>query len=111
MLQTLNTTIAFLLELVMLVAFGYWGFHGDRSTALKWILGLGIPLAAAVLWSMFLAPRSAYRLTSTAGNLLALILFLLAAAALYTTGHPVLAILLAVVAIVNRLLILAWKQW
>src|SRR5512142_2981317 len=96
--KSLNSGIAFLLELALLVASGYWGFHGERSTALKWILGLGIPLATAVIWGMLLAQRSAYRLKSIPGNLRALILFLLAAAALYTTGHPVLGIVLAVIA-------------
>ena len=44
-------------------------------------------------------------------DLLSLALFSLAALALFQTDHPTLAILLAVIAIVNRMLILLWQQW
>src|SRR5262245_49318265 len=110
-LKSINAGLAFLLELVMLFGFGYWGFYGDKSPWLKWILGIGLPLLAAVVWGIFFAPRSAGRLNSTSGNLLSLILFLLAAIALFHIEHPVLAIIFAVVVVINRALILIWKQW
>ncbi len=110
-LKSINAGVAFLLELAMLAAFGYWGFYGDKSTALKWILGIGIPIGVAILWGIFFAPRSIHRLNSVSGNLLSLFLFLLAAAALFYTGHHMLAIVFAVLAIINRLLIFVWKQW
>src|SRR5689334_23211309 len=109
-LKHINAGISFLLELVMLVAFGIWGFYGEKSTLLKWLLGIGLPLFAATLWGIFFAPRSAYRLKGIVYVLLSLVLFLLGAAALYAAGHPVLAIAFAIVAVINRLLILVWKQ-
>ena len=110
-LKALNAGLAFLLELAMLTALGYWGFYGDKSLLAKWMLGIGLPLLTAVAWGMFLAPRSAYRLSSISGNLLSLLLFLLAATALFYTKHSGLAIVFASLAIVNRALILIWKQW
>jgi hypothetical protein len=110
-LKGINAGLAFFLELAMLAAFGYWGFSGDKSVSLKWMLGLGLPLLTAVVWGMFLAPRAVYRLNSISGNLLSLILFVLAATALFYTQHPVLAIAFASTAIVNRALILIWRQW
>jgi hypothetical protein len=110
-LKFMNAALAFLLELAMLAAFGYWGFYGDKSLLAKWILGIGLPVLTAVVWGMYLAPRAANRLGNINGNLLSLILFLCGAAALYYTGHPLLAITFAVTAIVNRVLILLWKQW
>ncbi len=110
-LKGLNSTLAFLLELAMLAAFSYWGFHGEKSTALKWLLGIGLPVLAAILWGIFLAPRSTFRLRTMPGNILSLILFLLAATALFQTGHTVLAIVFASIAILNRIFILIWKQW
>ena len=110
-LKVINAGIAFFLELAMLTAFGYWGFYGDKSASVKWMLGIGLPLLTALVWGMFLAPKAVYRLNSTSGNLLSLILFLLAATVLFYTQHPVLAIVFASTAVVNRLLILIWKQW
>ena len=110
-LKGINAGLAFFLELAMLAAFGYWGFSGDKSVSLKWMLGSGLPLLTAVVWGMFLAPRAVYRLNSISGNLLSLILFLLAATALFYTQHPVLAIAFASTAIVNRALIVIWRQW
>jgi len=110
-LKVINTGLAFVLELAMLVSLGYWGFYGDKSTWAKWILGLGLPLLAAVVWGIFLAPKSTYRLGNISGNLLALCLFLLAAAALFYTRHTLLAVTFALTAVVNRVLILLWEQW
>jgi hypothetical protein len=110
-LKAINAGLAFFLELAMLAAFGYWGFYGDKSLFVKWTLGIGLPVLTAVVWGMFLAPRAAYRLNSINGNLLSLILFLLAAAALFYTQHTLLAIVFASIAVVNRALILIWKQW
>ena len=110
-LKLINAGIAFLLELAMLAALGYWGFYGDKSLLAKWILGIGLPVLTAVVWGMFLAPRAAQRLGNISGNLLSLILFLSAAVALFYTGHTLLAIIFAATAVVNRVLILLWKQW
>ncbi len=110
-LKFMNAALAFLLELAMLAAFGYWGFYGEKSLVAKWLLGLGLPVLTAVAWGMFLAPRAAHRLGNISGNLLSLILFLSAAASLFYTGHPLLAIIFASTSIVNRALILLWKQW
>lgn len=110
-LKGINAGLAFFLELAMLTALSYWGFSGDKSVSIKWMLGIGVPLLTVVVWGMFLAPRSVYRLSSISGNLLSLLLFLLAATALFYTRHPVLAIVFASTAIVNRALILIWRQW
>jgi hypothetical protein len=110
MFQTLNTAVSFLLELVMLAAFAIWGFYGEKSLSLKWLLGIGLPLLTAILWGVFFAPRSAYRLKGMAYILLSLILFLLGAVALFYSEHPILAIVFAVIAVINRLLIVVWKQ-
>jgi|SRR5436190_4629157 len=110
-LKGINAGIAFLLELAMLAAFGYWGFYGDRGVLPKWLLGIGLPVLVAILWGIFLAPRSAFRLRTIPGNFLSSILFLLAALAVFYTGHTVLAIIFATIAVLNRVIILMWKQW
>jgi len=110
-LKGVNAGLAFFLELAMFAALGYWGFYGDKSILTKWLLGIGLPLLTAVVWGMFLAPRATYRLGNISGNLLSLILFLWAATVLFYTGHALLAVIFASTAVVNRVLILLWKQW
>ena len=110
-LKSINAGLAFLLELAILAAFGYWGFQGEKSIWLKWGLGIGAPLVVAVLWGLLLAPRANRRLNSQWGIFLSLGLFCLAAFAVYQTNHPALAITLAVIAIINRILTYLWRQW
>lgn len=110
-IKMINIGLSFILELAMLVALGYWGLYGDKSVPLKWLLGIGLPLLTAVVWGFLFAPKAVHRLDSTSGSLLSLLLFLLAAAALFYTRHLELAIAFAVLAVVNRVLILIWRQW
>lgn len=111
LLKNINLGIAFFLELAMLAGFGYWGFYGEKSVWVKWILGIGLPVVAACIWWFFLAPKAVMRLNNVGGILLSSILFLLAAAALYLIQHRELAVVFGVVAVVNRILVLVWKQW
>ena len=110
-LKIINAGLAFFLELAMLAGLGYWGFYGDKNVLAKWILGIGLPVVVAVVWGMLFAPKAAHRLNVTGGTLLSLILFLLAATAVFYTQHPVLAIIFAVTAVINRVLIVIWQQW
>jgi hypothetical protein len=110
-LKVVNAGLAFFLELAMLAGFGYWGFSGEKSILIKWILGIGLPVVLAIIWGMFFAPKASYRLKITSGALLSSVLFLLAAMALFSAQQPALAIVFAVTAVVNRALILVWKQW
>ena len=60
-IKAINAGLAFFLELAMLAGFGYWGFYGDKSVLIKWLLGIGIPVIVAVVWGMFFAPNSGHR--------------------------------------------------
>jgi hypothetical protein len=110
-LKAINTYLAFFLELAMLAAFCYWGFNNGNSIWMKWGLGIGTPLVVTILWGLFFAPRADHRLNITAGAILSLGLFYLAALAIYQTHQPMLAITLAMIATINRILVLQWNQW
>jgi len=56
--ESLTLLVRFLLELCMLAALGYWGFKTGDSAATQWLLGLGAPLLAAVVWGAFIAPKA-----------------------------------------------------
>jgi Protein of unknown function (DUF2568) len=109
-LKSANLALAFLLEICMLAAFAVWGFQASLETVVKIILGVGVPLLAVVIWGIFLAPRSARRFTGLTLHLAELLIFGLAALALAAAGHPDLAIIFAVVAVINQALLIAWKQ-
>ncbi|WP_433945301.1 YrdB family protein [Paenibacillus sp. SN-8-1] len=109
-IQSLNLVLRFLLELAALAAYGYWGFHTGNHAALKFLLGLGTPIAAAVLWGLFGSPKASYPLGGAAYFVLELVVFGLSAAALYAVGAHKMALILAILLIVNKILMLIWNQ-
>lgn len=94
-LRAVNLTVAFLLEIAMLVAFAVWGFDLDAPLAVRLLAGLGIPLLVAAFWGAFLSPRSTRRLVMPWIVLVKAVLLGSAALALLVSAHPVLALLLA----------------
>ncbi|GGL63006.1 YrdB family protein [Halocalculus aciditolerans] len=65
----------FLLELGALAALGYWGWVAGDTVASRAVLAAGAPLAAAVVWGAFVAPRARYRLADPARLLVELAVF------------------------------------
>jgi Protein of unknown function (DUF2568) len=51
-----NDVVAFLVELVVLALLGLAGFGAGGAWA--WVLGIGLPVATAVVWGLFAAPRA-----------------------------------------------------
>jgi hypothetical protein len=103
LLKGLNATLYFLLELSMLGAFGYAGFHSSHHPLGKYFIGVGLPLLAATLWGIFAAPRSTHRLVLPYRSLFALTLFGIAFFLLYRAGYPRLAFGLAIIAVVSEI--------
>ncbi|MGK5556675.1 YrdB family protein [Actinomadura kijaniata] len=103
-LHALNEGSAFALELVALVALGWWGFHTGGGAPVHVALGVGAPLAAAVVWGLFAAPKA--RFTVPLAGVLAVkaLVFGAAAVALYALGWPVPAVLFAAAALANTAL-------
>jgi Protein of unknown function (DUF2568) len=92
--------VKFLLELCALAALAYWGAT-TGPVILNVVLGIGAPLLAALIWGRWAAPRSAHRLPDRRRVPLELAVFAAATAALVAAGAPVLALVFAVVAIVD----------
>ena len=51
----INLAIRFILELAGMVALGWWGWNQGEGI-LRFLLALGIPFLAAVLWGTFAVP-------------------------------------------------------
>jgi hypothetical protein len=54
----INLALRFLLELAALFSLGYWGWTQNQDV-LRFGLGIGLPLLAAVLWGTFRVPGDA----------------------------------------------------
>jgi hypothetical protein len=109
-LKMANLALAFLLELCALAAFAWWGYQTGQGTLAKISLAVGAPLVVAVFWGLFVAPRAVYTPPPLWRSLLALVVFGVAAGALIATGQTALGVIFLVAVILNRILILAWKQ-
>ena len=91
-------TVRFLCELALLAALAYWGLSvGNGGT--PWLLGIGAPLVAAIVWGALVAPKARWPLPLQVRLVTELLLFAAAARALAVAGQPVLAVVLAGVAL------------
>ena len=52
----INLALRFMLELAALAAYAYWGWAAHEG-AWRYLLGIGLPLLAAVLWGTFRVPN------------------------------------------------------
>jgi hypothetical protein len=87
--------VRFAAELGMLTALGYGGWHLVDQTALSVVLAVALPLAAAVVWGRWIAPRAAPRLSDPAKLVVEVVLFAAAAVVLVLAGPNPLAVVLA----------------
>lgn len=108
--KPLNLTLRFLLEISALVAIGYWGFdqHNDIQ---RFIIGLGGPLIAAILWGVFAVPGDRSRsgnapipIPGTLRLAMELSLFGVASWALYDAGSEGLVLILAGLTVIHYVL-------
>jgi len=113
----LNLALRFLLELVALLAIGYWGW-ANFGGGLRIVAAIGLPLIAAVLWATFAVPgdrsRSGKAPVPVPGVVrlgLELALFAVAVWALYAAGQTTLGLILAVVVIIHYLLSVDRISW
>lgn len=110
LLKGLNKVVYFLLELSMLTALGYTGFQSSQHPFWKYVLAIGLPLVAIVIWGIYQAPRSEHRLPIPYRAIVAMALFGITTFMLYRTHHFRLAIAFGIVACICQGLAYWWKQ-
>ena len=109
-IKLLNLLVRFLLELCLLAALGYWGFTTHSSWLLKILFGVGVPLLAAVLWVVFIAPKSTHRLSRLPYLAVESALLGSGAVALFASGKPNMGWIYAILVVVNKVLLVVWRQ-
>ncbi|ROO86408.1 uncharacterized protein DUF2568 [Actinocorallia herbida] len=96
-----NEALAFVLEIAALVALGWWGFTRDGGFALRALLGVGAPLAGAVIWGLFAAPRATFKIPAAGVLAVKAVFFLAAALAADAVWNPTTAAVFAVIVVAN----------
>jgi hypothetical protein len=109
-MKAVNIGLAFVLELALLAALGYWGSRLGASVPVRWLAAVGAVVAVALLWSQIAAPNAKRRLAAAPLVVFKLVVFTLGSALLYRTGQHGLGFALEAVAVTNLGLATAWQQ-
>jgi len=103
----INLAVRFFLEIAALLSMGFWGWEQSDSW-LRFVLAIGIPLIAAVIWGTFAVPedpsRSGKAPVPVPGILRLVIeiaIFGLGAWALYDLGFTILSLILGITVIIH----------
>lgn len=106
----LNLVLRFLLEICVLMAYGYWGIQTGKGMLFKLLLGIGAPALFVVVWSMFGSPKAIFPLSGFSHFMFEFVIFSLAVIALYATGQTKLANVFAILIIINQILLTVFHQ-
>ncbi len=109
-LKSLNLGLRFTLELCLIFALCFGGFHITNHLLFKWLLVIILPLSAALIWGTFIAPKAAHLLDQPQRMLIELLLFGTAVALLFATGHKTAGFVLAGAVLLNEVLLISWRQ-
>ena len=109
-IKLVNLAAAFFLETAMIISFGYFGYHHPQTMLMKYILMIGLPLIATILWGFLAAPKSKYRLEKLPRLIFVLTLFGAAIFLLNSTGKTMLAAVFAILVVINQLLLFILEE-
>jgi hypothetical protein len=105
-----NELLAFLLEILALLILADWGWHRGASTGTRLLQAIAAPLVAAVVWGLFAAPKARFRVSLSAQLVVKGLVFGAATWALFELRMPVLAVLFALVVVVNTAAATVWRR-
>ena len=97
----IHLAIRFFMELAVLIFIGYWGFTINGNALIKGLAGIGGPLAIALLWGAFVAPKAIYSINSLGKIMIEAAIFLLGIYAVYARFGKMAALILTVVMVLN----------
>jgi hypothetical protein len=100
-LHAANEALAFLLELAMLAGLTWWGATQDGSVISRVLLAVAAPLAAAIVWGLFAAPRARFRMPVAGVLVVKAVVFVVTALAVYAAGLHLVAMVVGATALLN----------
>ncbi len=105
-LKAVVLLIRFLLELAALAAVAYWGWHVSLGPV-RYVAAIVAPIAFATAWGLFASPKATFKPPGLSGQLLVeVVLFGVAAAALFLAGRPGLGWAFVAAVVVHRVVML-----
>ncbi len=108
-LHALNLGLRFLLELAALAAAVYWALQTQTGAA-RVVLAVAAPAVLAVVWGLFASPKAPYKGDLGVQLVVEAAVFGAATAALFLAGRPAWGVTYAALVVLNRALMLAWRQ-
>jgi len=96
-MQAANEALQLVLEALILVSLALWGWQEGGSFG-RWIIAIGVPVAIALVWATLVTRFSASKLDDPSRLWVELGIVACGAAALVRLGHPVLSLLLVLLA-------------
>jgi hypothetical protein len=108
-MRAANLALRFVLELAALAGLADWGLHTGSGLA-RIVLAIAVVVAAAVVWGMWCAPKSTRRLPQPGRTVVEAAVFCAGAAGFAAAGHTTAAVVFAVLAVANWVLLFAWGQ-
>lgn len=103
-MKAANLGLRFLLELCLLAALAYVGLQ------VSVVLSIVLPVVAAVLWGLFVAPRARFPLPLSSWLGVQIVLFGGAVAGLIAVGSAPLGVVFGIAVAANLALVLFWHQ-
>lgn len=103
MFKTINQVTVFLIELIMVWSFAYFGFQKGYSIIVKYLLAFILPVFVVLLWGYYAAPKSSHRLEMPNLILFRLALFLIASSLLYRCNQTNMAIGVALLSFATQI--------
>ena len=109
-IRTANLALALFLEIAMLVALGYAGWAATDIQWLRYLLLIGWPALAIVLWAIWAAPKSGRRLPAPALLVFKAAIFGVTTFLLWAAGTTSAALLFGALAAIHLGLAVQLKQ-
>lgn len=100
-LVIVNVAARFVLELAGLACVGWWGATASDTMIVRVLLAVGGVAVFAVIWGRFLAPTANSGLDRRQKNIVGTLVLLVAAGTLAAAGQAALALVYAVLIVVN----------
>jgi hypothetical protein len=105
-----NLALAFLLELAVLAAVGYWGFTVRPALGIRLLAGIGTPALFIAIWAIFGAPKAPVQLKGVVRIAFGIVWFGAGAAALVAAGRWTWGVVLASLYAFNAILVRVWHR-
>lgn len=110
LIKKVNMALRFFIEIIDFLVIVDWGIQTGKGVLIKIGFSICIPIILILIWGHYGAPNAKRKLPPSIHLLLEIIIFGIPIVLLHSLGQTFLALILALIFIVNRTLMFIWKQ-